>query len=188
MKTEAATRYRGRLVPAAQGRVLEMGIGSGLNLPFYSRDVETVCGVDPSPELLSMARKRADDAPFPVEFLNRSGEELPLDDKGFDTVVTTWTLCTIAEPVKALKEMKRVLKPDGELLFVEHGLAPEPRVEAWQHRLNPIWTRIAGGCHLNRKIDELIRAAGFTITELETAYVKGPRAMAYTFEGRARPG
>ena len=186
MRGKEASRYRARVVPAARGRVLEMGIGSGLNLRFYGGDVTAVVGVDPSPEMLRLARPKAAAAPFPVEFVNRPGEALPFDDAGFDSVVTTWTLCTIGEPLRALVEMRRVLKPDGELLFVEHGRSPDRGVEAWQDRLNPLWRRIGGGCNLNRRIDELVRAAGFRVARLETGYAKGPRPMAYIYEGRAR--
>jgi len=186
MRGKEASRYRARVVPAARGRVLEMGIGSGLNLRFYGGDVTAVVGVDPSPEMLRLARPKAAAAPFPVELVNRAGETLPFDDAGFDSVVTTWTLCTIGEPLRALVEMRRVLKPDGELLFVEHGRSPDRGVEAWQDRLNPLWRRIGGGCNLNRRIDELVRAAGFRVARLETGYAKGPRPMAYIYEGRAR--
>jgi len=186
MRGKEASRYRARVVPAARGRVLEMGIGSGLNLRFYGGDVTAVVGVDPSPEMLRLARPKAAAAPFPVELVNRAGETLPFDDAGFDSVVTTWTLCTIGEPLRALAEMRRVLKPDGELLFVEHGRSPDRGVEAWQDRLNPLWRRIGGGCNLNRRIDELVRAAGFRVARLETGYAKGPRPMAYIYEGRAR--
>ena len=188
MKSDEVRRYRARVVPEAAGRVLEIGIGSGLNFPFYSPTVESLYGIEPSVELLKLARARADGAPFPVEFVNRSAAEIPFDDRNFDAVVTTWTLCTIADPISALREMKRVLRADGRLHFVEHGRSPEPRVEAWQNRLNPVWRRFGGGCNLNRKIDDLIRAAGFEITDLEAGYAKGFRPVAYTYHGRARVG
>ncbi len=123
-----------------------------------------------------------------IELVNRGAEAMPFDDNGFDSVLVTWTLCSIPDVASALAEMRRVLKPDGELIFIEHGLAPEPRVAAWQHRLNPIWSRVAGGCNLDRGIDSLIAAAGFTVTGLETGYlVKGPRPLTYHYKGRARP-
>ncbi len=187
MRNKEATRYRLQIVPEARGTVLEVGIGSGLNLPFYGAGVEQLYGLDPSEELLSMARKKARASTFPVSFLAYSGEEIPLDNGSVDTVVTTWTLCTIPDPVKALLEMKRVLKPGGMLLFAEHGLAPEASVQGWQQRLNPLWSRIAGGCNLNRKMDALIEAAGFRIGTLETEYAKGPRPMSYIYAGRAQP-
>ena len=189
MKNREVTRYRKRVIPAARGRVLEVGIGSGLNLPFYSSQVETVCALDPSERLLAMARKAARKASFGIELVARSAEEIPFDDKTFDSVVVTWSLCSIGDAPKALGEMRRVLRPDGELIFIEHGLSSEPRIEAWQNRLNPLWKRCAGGCNLNRPMDVLIRDAGFRITRLETGYlIKGPRPLTYHYEGRARRG
>ena len=187
MRNKEATRYRSQIVPKAYGTVLEIGVGSGLNLPFYGTGVEQLYGLDPSEELLAMARKKAGSVAFAVELLARSSEEIPLHDGYVDTVVTTWTLCSIADPVKALMEMRRVLKPGGILLFTEHGLAPETRVQGWQQRLNPLWSKISGGCNLNRKIDALIRASGFRIEELKTEYSKGPRPMSYMYSGRAQP-
>jgi ubiquinone/menaquinone biosynthesis C-methylase UbiE len=187
MRNKEATRFRARVVPAARGTVLEIGIGSGLNLPFYGEGVIRVYGLDPSEELLDMARKIAARAPFPVELLMQSGEEIPLDDGAVDTVVSTWTLCTIPDPIKALKEMKRVLKPSGMFIFAEHGLAPEASVRAWQERLNPLWRKVTGGCNLNRKMDDLIRAAGFSLVELDTEYARGLRPMSYIYCGRAEP-
>lgn len=186
MRNKEATRFRARVVPAARGTVLEIGIGSGLNLPFYGADVNRVYGLDPSEELLHLARKTAARAPFPVQFLMQSGEEIPLDDGTVDTVVSTWTLCTIPDPIKALKEMKRVLKPGGTFIFAEHGLAPEASVRAWQERLNPLWRKVTGGCNLNRKMDDLIRASGFSLVELDTEYAKGLRPMSYIYSGRAQ--
>jgi ubiquinone/menaquinone biosynthesis C-methylase UbiE len=187
MRNKEATRYRSRIVPNAHGTVLEIGIGSGLNLPFYGPGVKQLYGLDPSEELLRMARKKTSSIAFATELLACSSEEIPLHDGCVDTVVTTWTLCSVAEPVKALKEVRRVLKPGGILLFTEHGLAPETRVQGWQQRLNPLWSKISGGCNLNRKIDALIRASGFRIEELKTEYSKGPRPMSYMYAGRAQP-
>ena len=187
MRTKEVTRHRRRVVPAARGRVLEVGFGSGLNLPFYSPEVTTVVGLDPSGELFRIAGKRLRGAPFPVEFVNRTAEDMPFDGGSFDSVVVTWSLCSIPDAARALAEMHRVLRPGGGLIFVEHGLSPEPGVEAWQQRLNPLWRRIAGGCNMNRRIDRLIGEAGFDITHLETGYLlKGPRVLTYTYEGRAR--
>ncbi len=188
MRNKEATRYRAQIVPQARGSVLEIGIGSGLNLPFYGNEVEHLYALDPSEELLLMARKKCRGMTLPVEFLAHSGEEIPLDAGSVDTVVTTWTLCTIPDPVQALAEMKRVLKPGGTLLFAEHGMAPEAQVQTWQRRLNPLWQSVAGGCNLNRKIDQLILAAGFHMTRLDTEYAKGPRPMSYIYAGRAQPG
>lgn len=179
---------RERLLAAARGRVLEIGIGSGLNLPFYPRDVEAVIGLDPSPSLLARARREATWARSPVELRRSAAEALPLDDQSVDTVVATWTLCSTPDVAAALAEIRRVLKPGGRLLFAEHGRAPEPRVAAWQDRLTPLWRRLAGGCHLNRPIDALIGAAGLRIDRLETGYlVRGPRPWTYHYVGSAAP-
>jgi ubiquinone/menaquinone biosynthesis C-methylase UbiE len=134
-----------------------------------------------------MARERDAEAPVPVKFLEASAEAVPLDDASIDTVVTTWTLCTISDAPRALTELRRVLKPGGALLFVEHGRAPEPGVARWQDRLDPLWGRVAGGCHLNRKIDDLISGGGFHIDALANARLRGPRTHTFLYEGRARP-
>jgi ubiquinone/menaquinone biosynthesis C-methylase UbiE len=165
--------------------VLDAGVGSGLNLAFYGDKAERVYGVDPSSELLRFAEKRARQAAIPVELLLGSSEALALEDKSIDTVVLTFTLCTIGTPAAALAEMRRVLKPGGKLLFAEHGRAPEPSVARWQDRLTPVWKRVAGGCHLNRKPDDLIRSAGFRVDTLETSYLKGPRPMGFVYAGSA---
>jgi ubiquinone/menaquinone biosynthesis C-methylase UbiE len=186
MRNEDVARLRSIWIPQARGEVLEIGIGSGLNLPFYSGDVQRVRGVDPSGELQRMARKRTPARGMPVEFLSQSAEDrLALPDESIDTVVMTWTLCSIPNAPKALKQMERVLKGDGRLIFIEHGRSPDPRVVAWQDRLTPAWKRIGGGCHLNRKIDELIVGAGFQILSLKTCYLPGPRPMTYTYQGIA---
>ena len=187
MRNKDTTGLRSELIPGAQGDVLEIGIGSGLNLGFYSSAVHSVRGVDPSAELQQMARKRAVEHHANVEFLLQSAEqELPIPEKSIDTVVMTWTLCSIPEPLKALHQIRRVLKPTGKLLFVEHGHSPDSGVAAWQDRLNPFWKRIGGGCNLNRKIDELLRTAGFQIDDMKTSYLPGPRPMTYTYQGIAR--
>ena len=179
---------RAEAVPQARGRVLEIGLGSGLNLRFYPAGVERVYGVDPSAELQRMAAKRAGSAPVQVTFIRQSAEDpLPLDNSSIDTVVMTWTLCSIPNPAAALQQMKRALKPDGELIFVEHGRSPDGKVTAWQDRLTPVWKRIGGGCHLNRKIDALIEDAGFRISNLKTFYLPGPRPMTYMYQGIAKP-
>lgn len=186
MRNKETARVRADWVPRARGDVLEVGIGSGLNLPFYSAEVRRVYGVEPSAELQKMARKRMASQATKVEFLSQSAEDdLPLSDMSIDTVVMTWTLCSIPDPLKALRQMKRVLKPNGQLIFIEHGRAPDSRVAAWQDQLTPLWKRIGGGCHLNRKVDELLVGAGFTIDELRTTYLPGPRPMTYTYQGFA---
>jgi ubiquinone/menaquinone biosynthesis C-methylase UbiE len=187
MRNRAATRYRSLIVPKACGTVLEIGVGSGLNLPFYGAGVEHLYGLDPSAELLAMAAKKARAIAFPIDFIAHASEEIPLEDSSVDTVVMTWTLCSVADPAKALKELRRVIKSGGTLLFVEHGLAPEIRVQAWQQRLNPLWSKLTGGCNLNRKMDHLIRSAGFDLAELKTEYAEGPRPLTYMYSGQAQP-
>jgi SAM-dependent methyltransferase len=186
MSTEAYARSRSEAIPAARGEVLEIGIGSGLNLPFYRDIVTKLYGVDPSPELLRMAQHKVQNLPFPVVLCNQSAETLFLQNEVIDTVVVTWTLCTIPNVVKALKEIWRVLKPGGELIFIEHGLAPEPTVRKWQNRMNGMWRVVGGGCNLNRPIDSLIGSSGFVITDLERSYLPGPKALTHTYRGRAR--
>ena len=173
MRQNQLEKYRREVVAAAIGRVLEVGVGSGLNFPLYGKQVEIVFGIDPSPRLLAIARRRADAAGVRAELLQGSATAISLADTTIDTVVMTWTLCSITNPLAALREMRRVLKPDGKLLFVEHGLSPEPRVERWQHRLTPIWCHVAGGCHLDRKTDDLIRTAGFDMTSFEPNTPRG---------------
>jgi ubiquinone/menaquinone biosynthesis C-methylase UbiE len=181
MRNKDAARLRASWIPRARGDVLEIGIGSGLNLPSYSSEVRQIWGVDPSGELQGMARKRAADAPIRVEFLAQSAEErLAVADESMDTVVVTWTLCSIPKAANALEQMRRVLKRDGRLIFIVHGRVPDPGVALWQDRLTPIWKHAFGGCHLNRKVDELIVAAGFQILELTTSYRPGPRLTTYT--------
>jgi ubiquinone/menaquinone biosynthesis C-methylase UbiE len=189
MKNKDAARLRQAWVPRARGDVLEIGIGSGLNLPFYSAEVHRVYGVDPSLELQRKARKRAVGKRVNVEFFLQSAEApIPLPEKSIDTVVVTWTLCSIPSVPEALEEMRRVLKPEGSLIFIEHGHAPDSRVALWQDRLTPAWKRIGGGCHLNRKVDELVASAGFHIAELQTTYLPGPRPMTFTYQGLAHVG
>lgn len=186
MRNKETTRLRAAWIPHARGDVLEIGIGSGLNLPFYSAQVQHVCGVDPSLKLQRKARTRAAGRVH-VQFVAQSAEErLPLPDASIDTIVITWTLCSIPNPESALQQMRRVVKPGGRLLFIEHGRSCDPGVVAWQDRLTPLWKRIAGGSHLNRKVDELIKAAGFQIMELKTFYLHGPHPMTYTYQGLAQ--
>jgi ubiquinone/menaquinone biosynthesis C-methylase UbiE len=187
MRQDVLVPLRRRVVGAAEGRVLEVGIGSGLNLSLYGASVRSVIGLEPSPELLRMARERAASAAIPVELLEAVAESVPLDDASVDTVVTTWTLCTIPDAPRALAELRRVLRPGGALLFIEHGRAPEPGVARWQDRLDPVWGCIAGGCHLNREIDALIAGNGFRIEAMAHSRLPGPRTHTYLYEGRARP-
>ena len=186
MRNKETARLRAAWIPHARGEVLEVGIGSGLNLPFYSGNVQRLYGVDPSVELQRMARQKAVAEPIEIEFFSQSAEErLPLPNASIDTVVVTWTLCSIADAPKALQQINRVLKPTGNLIFVEHGRAPDPGVAIWQEWITPVWKRVGGGCHLNRKINHLITAAGFRIAELKTCYLPGPRPMTYTYQGFA---
>ena len=181
------TRLRERYVPLAKGKVLEMGIGSGLNLPHYSSAVQRVTGVDPSAELGERARERAQQSAVEVEVVGLSGENLSSEDNTFDSIVCTWTLCTIPSPMQAIAEMRRVLKPSGELLFVEHGLSNETKVASWQHRIEPLWKKIAGGCHLTRRADQLLEEGGFSIDQLETGYELGPKIAGFMLHGVATP-
>ncbi len=185
MRDKVATARRSQLVPGAEGIVLEIGIGSGLNLPFYSPAVRHLYAVDPSPELLAMTRKKVERMTFPVDLRCESAESLSLDSRSVDTIVMTWALCTIPNPARALREMGRVLKPQGRMIFIEHGLSSDSGVRAWQNSLNPIWRSVTGGCNLTRKIDDLLISSGFNIVELRTVYLPGPRPLTYTYEGSA---
>jgi SAM-dependent methyltransferase len=186
MRHKRLQPLRARQVAEAHGRVLEVGIGSGLNLPFYRRDIEVVIGIDPSAELLAMARKHTAWLHFPVKLLHGPAEMLPVENDSIDSVVMTWTLCSVADPGRVLAEIRRVLRPGAALVFVEHGRAPEAGVRRWQDRLTPAWRRLAGGCHLNRPIGPLIEQAGLRIADLETGYlVKGPRPLTFHYLGRA---
>ncbi|HKK93201.1 MAG TPA: methyltransferase domain-containing protein [Longimicrobiales bacterium] len=180
------TRQRAKIVPRASGRVLEIGIGSGLNLPFYDpARVTEVLGLDPAPELTDRARRAAHGVPMNVEFVSASAEEIPLEAASFDTVVVTYTLCSIPDVSSALAEMRRVLRPGGSLLFCEHGRAPDASVERWQNRIDPLWKRLAGGCHLSRDIPALLRASGFETVDLESTYIPGWRPASFNYWGAA---
>ena len=186
MRQEILIPYRRRLVQSAKGRVLEIGVGSGLNLPLYTEDARHVIGLDPSPKLLSMARETANRTPRAIELLEASAEAIPLEDNSVDTVVTTWTLCSIPHVIGALRDVRRVLKTQGHLLFAEHGRSPDRNVSRWQDRLTPLWKHIAGGCHLNRPVDQLLGTSGFTIERMETGYMEGPKMLTFMYEGCAR--
>lgn len=179
-------RQREKVVPQARGRVLEIGIGTGRNIPYYDRSrVSQVVGVDPVLRMHHLAEKRIRETGLPVELIGLSAEKLPVADASFDTVVCTYTLCTIPDPLAALAEMKRVLVPGGRLLFSEHGVAPDADVARWQARLQPLWKPLAGGCHLNRDIPLLLQEAGFH-TQLQSAYIPGPRVVSYHYWGQAQ--
>jgi len=181
-------RQRAKVVPRAHGRVLEVGIGSGLNFPFYdSAKVSKVWGLDPAPEMTRMAEQAARSVPFQVEFIGLPGDQIPLDSGSVDSVVATYTLCTIPDPSAALRQIARVLRPGGDFIFCDHGAAPDASVRRWQDRLNPIWKRLGGGCNLNRPIPTLIEAAGFQIRDLDSMYIPGWRPASFNYWGSAVP-
>ncbi len=179
-------RQRQKVVPRVRGRVLEIGIGSGLNLPFYdTAKVTKIWGLDPSPEMRRLAEQAARSLHLDVEFIGLPADAIPLQDASVDTVLLTYTLCTIPDTAPALREMARVLRPGGELIFCEHGAAPDPSVRRWQDRLNPLFMRLGGGCHLNRPIPALIEEGGFRIEALETMYLPGWRPATFNYWGTA---
>jgi len=183
-------RYqRKKVVPLARGTVLEIGIGTGLNLPHYDAGkVDKVIGLDPSETSWKIAGARAAGLPFPVEFIGLPGERIPLPDASVDTVLVTYSLCTIPDPVTALAGMRRVLRPEGQLIFCEHGEAPDPAVRRWQARINPLWRTLFGGCNLHRPIPDLLRAGGFHPERVETMYLPGtPKVAGYNYWGIATP-
>ena len=181
-------KQRRKVVPRATGRVLEVGMGPGLNLPFYDRErVELVWGLEPSEGMRRKAAPALEATDLEVHWLDLPGEEIPLDDDSVDTVVLTYTLCTIPDWERALEQMRRVLKPGGVLLFSEHGEAPDDTVRTWQHRIDPVWTRLAGGCHITRPIPRMIESAGFEFDDVESAYLPGARIASYHSWGSARP-
>ncbi|MEM7080695.1 MAG: class I SAM-dependent methyltransferase [Pseudomonadota bacterium] len=179
------TRLRAQYVSQARGKVLEIGIGSGLNLAHYGEAVASVTGVDPAEELTAKASARAGAVSMPVEVIGVSGEAIPAPSESFDTVVCTWTLCSIPNAEAAVSEMHRLLKSQGQLIFVEHGKSDDPRIARWQRRWEPLWKRIGGGCHLTRRADELLRAGGFQIERMDSGYQPGPRIAAFMLHGLA---
>ena len=181
------SRQRQKVVPLVEGKVLEVGVGSGLNLPFYDKSkIDELWGLDPSEELSDMARKLADRENIVVNFISSGAEEIPLPDSYFDSVLITYTMCTIPEVARANKEIKRVLKRGGKLIFCEHGEAPDENIRKWQKRINPFWGKLAGGCNINRKIPSLIQNAGCEIVELEEMYLpKTPKIAGYNYWGYA---
>ncbi|WP_300578643.1 class I SAM-dependent methyltransferase [Phenylobacterium sp.] len=185
----AIAAQRAKVVPFAQGRVLELGIGMGLNLAHYNAArVTEVIGVDPSPELRALAQAAPRPPGLSVRVEDGTAEALPLEDASFDAVVCTFTLCSVCAPPPALAEARRVLRPGGRMLFCEHGLSPEPGPAAWQRRIEPVWKRLAGGCHLTRPVSGLIADAGFAFETLERRYIpKVPRFAGWCEWGAARP-
>jgi ubiquinone/menaquinone biosynthesis C-methylase UbiE len=179
-------RQRRKVVPLAKGRVLEIGIGTGLNLEHYDKArIERLVGLDPGLEMHPQARRRSRRAAIEVELVGLSAERIPYDDGSFDTVLVTYSLCTIGDPLSALKEMRRVLRPGGRLIFCEHGRAPDARVRRWQERLTPLWSRLAGGCRLDRDIPRLLAQAGFRSDDMQQMYLPGPRPLTYNYWGTA---
>ena len=179
-------KQREKVVPLAEGEVLEIGVGSGLNLPFYDTNkVRKVWGLEPSEGMRRLARKKLVGSELEVEMIDLPGEEIPLDASSVDTVVVTYTLCTIPDAQSALRGMQRVLRPGGTLLFCEHGAAPDDGVRRWQDRLNPTWRRFAGGCNINRDIPTLLEDAGFRVVVDERMYIPGVKVLSYNYWGSA---
>jgi ubiquinone/menaquinone biosynthesis C-methylase UbiE len=179
-------KKRASLVPEAKGRVLEVGMGSGLNLSHYDPEkVDLVWGLEPSKGMRRKAQKNLEASPVKVEWLGLPGEEIPLESDSADTVVLTFTLCTIPGWLEAVREMRRVLKPGGTVIFCEHGLAPDEKVRKWQNRLNPVWKKVSGGCNLNRDIPACLTEGGFYIRDLESDYMESPSISGYVYWGSA---
>ncbi|MDA9259430.1 class I SAM-dependent methyltransferase [Gammaproteobacteria bacterium] len=183
---EGFQNKRSQIVPLAHGRILEIGIGSGLNFDHYNFDkVEEIIGVDPAVSSVAMARSRSSQYNSKISFIESSAESIDLPSNTFDCVVIGYSLCTIPDPLKALAEARRLMKPEGSLFFMEHGLAPEQNIQKWQHRLTPGWKKIGGGCNLNRDIEALIKAGGFQFKSLSKKYIKGPKIAAFQYYGEA---
>ncbi len=187
MGTKPIRYQRRKVVPHASGRVLEIGFGAGHNLPFYDASKVThLWALEPSPEMRERAAERVSQSPLALEFIDLPGEQIPLDNESADTVLITYTLCTIPDAMKALSEMRRVLKPGGTMIFCEHGEAPDADVKRWQDRLTPVWKSLCGGCHLGRPIPQMIRDGGWRVERLETMYLPGtPRFAGYNYWGSA---
>ena len=185
--TKPITYQRNKIVPNAKGTILEIGIGSGLNIPYYQKsNIKKIYGLDPSPELCEMAKKAAHNNEIKIDFLIEGAEEIKLPSQSIDTVLITYTLCSIPNPNDALKEMKRVLKHDGKILFCEHGAAPDLNVFKWQNRINPLWGKLFGGCNINRDIPSIILNSGFKINNLEQMYLPStPKIVGYNYWGSA---
>ena len=195
---EPMAKVRATYVSRARGRVLEIGFGTGHNLAHYSTGESSgestgedapvsLFALEPATDIVERARERLASATFPVEVSNASAEDIPVEDSTFDTVVSTWTLCSVPNVYRCLAELRRVLKPRGRLIFAEHGASPEPAIQRWQRRIEPAWKIIGGGCHLSRSADVLIASAGFRIDELETGYLPGPKLATFTYRGVAAP-
>jgi len=180
------TKQREKVVPLAEGVVLELGIGSGQNLPHYNPSkVTKIIGVDPDEHIWKRSEARRAACPIKIERIGLSGEDIPLEANMADSVVVTYSLCTIPDPVKALREMTRILKPGGQILFSEHGKAPDTKVHAWQNRIDPLWKKIAGGCHSGRDIPDLFHQADLKFVDLQEMYIPGPKVLGYNYWGVA---
>ena len=184
MKAPALSKLRSELIPSAEGKVLEIGMGSGLNLPHYD-GISGLIGLEPSEELQNLAQDMLIQTHFPSEMLTGSAEDIPLESNTFDTVVMTWTLCSVTDPVLALSEIKRVIKPGGKVIFAEHGKSPDQNIRKLQITLNPLWSRIAGGWQLNRVIVDLYETSGFKFKSMERGYLEGPKFATYNYRGVA---
>ena len=187
MRAPMAKSERPGVVGSARGKVLEIGMGPGFNLPFYGPDVSQILAVEPSKILINKALGRAKKLGINLSIAGHDAMEMEIEDNSIDTVVVTWVLCSIPEPEKAISEMLRVLKPDGRLLFIEHGLADAPTTARWQNRLNRPWRCCAGGCNINRKPDDLLEKGGFVFEKLEKGFADGPKLLSFEYKGVARP-
>ena len=185
--TKPVNYQRNKIVPYAKGKILEIGIGSGINIPFYNKaNVEKIYGLDPSEELNNIAQKKAINNNLEIDFLLNGAEEIPLPSNSMDTILITYTLCTIQDLESSLKEIKRVMKDDGVMLFCEHGIAPDTKVIKWQNRVNPLWGKLFGGCNINRNIPEIIQSSGFTLNSLDQMYLPStPKIVGYNYWGKA---
>jgi len=182
-------KQRAKVVPLAKGNVLEIGIGSGLNLGYYQKDqVKNLIGIDPSKETWALNEAITDNLGFDFQYIQTGAENIPIDNQSVDTVVITYTLCTIPSTIDAMQEIKRILKPSGQILFVEHGKAPDAAVLKWQNRINPLWKRIGGGCHLNRDIPKIFAETGFKINDLQTMYLPGWKPASFNYWGMVKHG
>jgi ubiquinone/menaquinone biosynthesis C-methylase UbiE len=185
--TKPVNYQRNKIVPHAKGKILEIGIGSGINIPFYNKaNVEKIYGLDPSEELNNIAQKKAINNNLEIDFLLNGAEEIPLPSNSMDTILITYTLCTIQDLESSLKEIKRVMKDDAVMLFCEHGIAPDAKVIKWQNRVNPLWGKLFGGCNINRNIPEIIQSSGFTLNSLDQMYLPStPKIVGYNYWGKA---
>ena len=185
--TKPINYQRNKVVPLAKGVVLEVGVGSGLNIPFYNKNnIEKIIGLDPSEELNVLAKKVANDNGIQIDFLINGAEDIALSDNSVDTILITYTLCTISDVNKSMSEMKRVLKSDGKFIFCEHGIAPDINIIKWQSRINPIWGIFFGGCNINRHIPKIITDGGFNITNINQMYLPStPKIVGYNYWGEA---